>query len=157
GTGAAGTGAAGTGAAGSPGPGMKIGKSSGCDKAPPGTDSTSKFVLHEVSNIPVNAIYKASGMYAKTSGPYDFTHRPYSVRLPANYDPSKPYIVTFGGGGCGGSAQGFANGPGGGFTLGASANSEAIQVGLSYMGGCFDDGGPAIGNRDDTPELPYFR
>jgi polyhydroxybutyrate depolymerase len=79
------------------------------------------------------------------------------VRLPSNYDPSKAFILTFGGGGCGGSAQGFASGPGGGFGLGGTVNADAIQVGLSYMGGCFDDGGPSIDNRDDTPELPYFR
>jgi poly(3-hydroxybutyrate) depolymerase len=79
------------------------------------------------------------------------------VKLPTGYDPSRGYIVTFGGGGCGGSAQNFASGPGGGFGLGGTVNADAIQVGLSYIGGCFDDGGPAIGNRDDTPELPYFR
>src|SRR5258708_4792344 len=39
----------------------------------------------------------------------------------------------------------------------AGPNAPTIQVGLSYMTGCFNDGGPSIGNRTDTPEQPYFR
>jgi poly(3-hydroxybutyrate) depolymerase len=94
-------------------------------------------------------------MYAQTSGKYNFTLRPYALKLPTNYDPNKPYAVTFGGGGCGGSAQGFAGGPSGGFDF--APNGTVISIGLSYIATCFSDGGPDIGNRPDTPEVPYFR
>jgi hypothetical protein len=162
-TGAAGaTGAAGTtGAAGATGAGGSVGKptgmSAGCNQAPPAGDSNKNFVKYEVNNIVVNPIYMAGGKYVQTSGNYNFTFRPYAVRLPTGYDPSKPYAVSFGGGGCGGSASGFAGGPNGGLTLGPNPNTDVLQVGLSYVAGCFADGGPAIGNRDDTPEEPYFR
>jgi hypothetical protein len=159
GTGAAGTGEAGTGAAGTGAvlPPKPTGPSAGCGQAPPQNDTNTKFVLHEVMNIAVNPIYAPGGAEAEASGKYNYTLRPYGVRLPNNYDPTKRYAVSFGGGGCGGSASGFASGPNGGLTIGPNPNTEVIQVGLAYIGGCFDDGGPAINNRNDTPEEPYFR
>lgn len=134
---------------------VRTGMSAGCNKPPPGADSSSKFILHEVHISGLDPVYLAGGMYAQTSGPYDLSFRPYGVKLPANYNPATPYPVTFGGGGCGGSAQGFASNPNGGFNL--AGNTPTIQVGLSYMGPCFNDGGPSIGNRPDSPEEPYFR
>jgi polyhydroxybutyrate depolymerase len=133
------------------------GKSTGCTMPPPPGDSATKFTLHEIDVPGVGAAYLAGGMYAETSGPYNFGHRPFSVRLPTNYDPAKAYAVSFGGGGCGGSAMGFASNPGGGLRIAPNGNTEVIEVGLSYMGGCFNDGGPSIGNATDTPEYPYFK
>jgi len=77
------------------------------------------------------------------------------VKLPKNYDKTKPYAITLGGGGCGGNATNFAGNPGLGYQPDGSGNN--IQVGLSYLSGCFDDGGPGIDLRTDTPEIPYLR
>jgi pimeloyl-ACP methyl ester carboxylesterase len=129
--------------------------SSGCNMEPPAEDSTTKFIKHEVHVTGLDPTYLTGGENFDSSGPYDFTFRPYSVRLPDGYDPSKPYAVTFGGGGCGGSAQNFAGNPGGGLQM--AGNGNTIQIGLSYISGCFSDGGPAIDNRPDTPDEPYFR
>jgi len=157
--GSATSGAAGSGGGGGGGPvvtgKVRTGKSAGCDKPPPAADSSGKFILHEVHIAGLDPVYLTGGMYAQTSGAYDLSFRPYGVKLPANYNPATAYAVTFGGGGCGGSAQGFASGPNGGFGL--AGNAPTIQVGLSYMGPCFNDGGPSIGNRPDSPEEPYFR
>src|SRR5262249_22034840 len=131
-------------------------KSTGCGMAP-GADSSTKFTLHDIDVPGVGAAYLPGGMYADAQGPYNFGHRPYSVRLPTNYDPAKAYAVSFGGGGCGGSATGFASNPGGGLRIAPNGNTEVIEVGLSYMSGCFNDGGPSIGNANDTPEYPYFK
>ncbi len=148
-------GMSGAGGGGNPGVDGRTGQSAGCTKQPPGTDSSTKFVNHEVHVMGLDPIYLTGGKYVQTSGSYDFSFRPYGVRLPDGYDPTKPYAVTIGGGGCGGSAQGFAGGPGGGLQI--AGNGKTIQIGLSYIAGCFNDGGPSIGNRPDTPEEPYFR
>lgn len=160
GTGVGGTGGGagsvgGTGAAGTSGGHVRTGMSKGCTMPPPSGDSTSSYKLHEIQVPNVNPIYATGGMYAQSSGKYNFTLRPYALKLPTNYDPNKPYAVAFGGGGCGGSAQGFAGGPNGGFDF--APNGTVISVGLSYITTCFSDGGPDIGNRPDTPEVPYFR
>lgn len=134
---------------------VRTGMSAGCNKQPPGEDSSNNYVKHEVHITGLDPVYLQGGMYYKSSGGYDPSFRPYAVRLPAGYDPSKPYAVTFGGGGCGGSAANFAGNPGGGLQI--AGNGQTIQVGLSYIETCFADGGPSIGNRTDTPDEPYFR
>ncbi len=130
--------------------------SAGCGLLPTSESSTA-FAAHDVNVTGVNAIYLTGGALAVTDGPYNFAHRVYGVRLPVNYDPSKSYPVTFGGGGCGGNSANFAQNPSGGYPIVPAPNTETIQVGLSYLSPCFADGGPAISNRADTPELPYFR
>jgi hypothetical protein len=161
-TGAAGIGASAgaatagnSGMAGSSGIDTRTGTSSGCNVAPPAGDSSSKFVAHEVRITGLDPTYLTGGENFDSSGPYDFAFRPFSVRLPDGYDPSKPYAVTFGGGGCGSSAQNFAGNPGGGLQM--AGNGKTIQIGLSYISGCFSDGGPSIDNRPDTPDEAYFR
>jgi poly(3-hydroxybutyrate) depolymerase len=79
------------------------------------------------------------------------------VRLPKNYNPATAYTLTLGGGGCGGSAEGFASGPNGGYQ--PDNNNTGIQVGLSYLAGCFADGGRdfATAMLHDTPEVAYVR
>jgi hypothetical protein len=86
-------------------------------------------------------------------GGYTWTNRNYFVKLPANYDPARPYAVHMGGGGCG-NTDGLSGG-GGGFTVLPNGEDSAIQIGLSYVygngqGACFQDG------YVNTPELPYF-
>jgi poly(3-hydroxybutyrate) depolymerase len=160
-TGAAGsTGTAGsTGAAGSgPLPGKPKGMSAGCGMAPGAGDSSTKASLREVHITGLNAVYlgPAGTEYVHNNiskeEPYNYTFRPYGLRLPKNYDPTKAYPVTFGGGGCGGEAKGYTGGGG----LQIDNTGSTIQIGLQMMNGCFDDGGPGISNRNDTPELPYF-
>jgi hypothetical protein len=134
---------------------VRTGMSAGCGSPPPAEDSSDDYVLHEVDITGLDPVYLDDEQLGETSGTYTFAHRPYGVRLPEGYNPNTPYKVTFGGGGCGGSAQNFAGNPGGGLQM--AGNGTTIQVGLSYMGGCFNDGGPSIDNRSDTPEEPYFR
>ncbi len=134
--------------------------STGCGVAPATNDSQSNFILKNIHiTTALDPVYLAGGAVYKNqnlpNGGYDYQYRPYAVRLPKNYDSSKAYAVTFGGGGCGGSASGFASGPGGGLTI--DNTNSTIQVGLSYLAGCFDDGGSQIDARSDTPEEPYFR
>jgi polyhydroxybutyrate depolymerase len=102
-------------------------------------------------------VYLPGGQLAQSSAPFDFTSRPYSVRLPASYDPSKPAPVIFEAGGCGSTAANFAKTPSSLFQIDPQHTSNAIEVGLSYVSGCFADGGPVIGDRTDSPEVPYFR
>ncbi len=134
---------------------VRIGMSAGCNKAPPAADSTTKFVKHEVHMAGLDAVYLKGGKNYASDGPYDYTFRPYGIQLPTNYDPSKRYAVTFGAGGCGGSATNFASHPDGSFQI--APQGTTLQVGLSYLGPCFNDGGPSIDNRVDTPDEPYFR
>jgi poly(3-hydroxybutyrate) depolymerase len=89
-------------------------------------------------------------------GPWDYNTRTYGVQLPLQYDPTKPYPVILEGGGCTGAPTDY----GGSFSAG---ETQAIRVGLSYVGSCFADGGvdcagsvagePACVN---TPEVPYI-
>jgi poly(3-hydroxybutyrate) depolymerase len=165
-TGATGTaGATGVaGATGTAGVGnVASGKSAGCGKVPAADDSQTKFIL-KVAHVTttLDPIYLAGGdIYMDEDlprgGKYDFQTRPYSVRLPKDYDPTKAYAVVLAGGGCGGSAEGFASNPGGGYQ--PDNTSSTIQVGLSYLGGCFADGGRSFADamRTDTPEVPYVR
>jgi hypothetical protein len=144
------------GAGGTPGK-VRTGMSAGCGKLPPAEDTSAKFTMHEVHPTGVAAHYlKGAADYTSShstnnveDGKYDFTFRPYSVRLPATYDNTKLYTVTFGGGGCGGNAEDFAKSPGGSFEM--APKGTTLHIGLSYLAGCFDDKGV------DSPEEQYFR
>jgi polyhydroxybutyrate depolymerase len=122
-------------------------------------DSSTKAVVRVVKITGLDPVYlgPAGAIYVKKNiameEPYNYTNRPYGLRLPKNYDPTKAYPVTFGGGGCGGAAAGYTGGGG----LQIDNTGSTIQIGLQMMNGCFDDGGPGIDNRTDTPEQPYFR
>ena len=128
---------------------VRSGPSAGCGKNTPGEDSQKSYVKHEVHLTGISARFLPAGADYKTSGGYDYTFRPYSVRLPTGYDQTKQYSVTFGGGGCGGSAANFAGNPGGGLQM--APDGTTIQIGLSYVDTCFKDDGV------DNPEVPYFR
>jgi poly(3-hydroxybutyrate) depolymerase len=162
-TGAAGAmGTGGTTGAGGAGSMIARGRSAGCGMPPAANDSTSNFVLKEIHVTGVtNPAYLAGGVIYKSfnipSGKYDFQFRPYSVKLPKNYDPTKAYPVVLGGGGCGGTASNFANNPGGGYQPDNTGSS--LQVGLQYVDRCFADGGGDFAKNKllDTPEVPYVR
>jgi poly(3-hydroxybutyrate) depolymerase len=142
---------------------LPSGKSAGCTKLPAPDDSQSKFVLKEIHLTGTfDPIYLAGGAIYKDNnlprgGKYDFQFRPYSVRLPKDYDPTKAYPVVLAGGGCGGNAENFASNPGGGYQ--PDNTNSTIQVGLQYLAGCFADGGRIFADnmRNDTPEVPYVR
>ncbi len=100
--------------------------------------------------------FAPGGVSSRSNAGEDYTLRDYAIKLPPNYDPSTPYPIFFGGGGCGATPPQT----GGGFNVGATG---AILVGLSYVQSCFADGGSTCaggGSVDacvNTPELPYFR
>jgi hypothetical protein len=143
--GATGTGGA-TGTAGTGGGGKgPTGMSAGCGMQP--MDPPGKFTHHTIAVTGVASTVKPA------TGGASWTMRDYYIQIPNGYDPSKPYPVLFGGGGCGGSL--VTNGSSGGFTVLGGTQTQAIQIGMSYVwpqggGACFDDNGA------DTPDLPYF-
>ncbi len=151
-SGAAGTGgSAGTPDAAVPDPdassGGPKGPSAGCGKPLAGSDMPGRFVRRNISVTGVDPALKPA-----TSGG-SWTDRVYYLDLPTSYDPSKSYPLLFGGSGCGGSLT--TNGDNGGFAVLPANNTDAIQIGLSYVwpqgsGPCFYDG---VAN---TPDLPYF-
>ncbi len=141
----------GVGAGGAPGK-VRSGPSAGCGKDAPSDDSTTKFIKHEVHMTGIAARFlgpNPKGADYKTSGGYDYTFRPYSVKLPTGYDKNTKYTVVFGGGGCGGSAANFASSPGDGFSM--EPKDTTIHIGMSYVDTCFEDDGV------DNAEVPYFR
>ncbi len=130
-------------------------RSAGCGKTPATGDLASMLVAHTVTVAGLADVYEKGGMFAQTSGSFDFSNRPYAVRLPATYDPTKAYSITFEGSGCGFEASLFAATPMSNFVI--DRTHAGIEVALSYVTSCFADGGPIIGNRTDSPEVPYFR
>lgn len=146
----AGAGQAGSGGTGQVGiPNVPRGKSAGCDKPAPNGDNPDGFTKHDIEVTGVDPKFIADHpSNPGNNGGYTYTKRNYYVRLPADYDASKPYAVTFGGGGCGNT--GGDSGKGGGQQASGIA---AIKIGLSYVysgGACFEDG------YANTPEVPYF-
>jgi poly(3-hydroxybutyrate) depolymerase len=135
--------------------GASVRTSAGCGRALGAADARGKFVANTVHVAGLADVYLPGGAFAVSSGSFDLSNRLYGVRLPVDYDPTQPNAVTFIGGGCGGSAANFALAPSAGFSV--DSKHTAIEVALSYVSGCFLDGGPGIGDRDDSPEVPYFR
>ena len=130
-TGAAGAaaGASGTGTGGSSPPAM----SAGCTMPPLGADSAKTFVEKDIMVNGVDAAFVTAHPPNQTT--FTWTKRNYFLRLPANYDPNTPYIVTLAGTGCGGSAT---VGSSGDYTLpqlatGATTQPNALQIALSYV------------------------
>jgi poly(3-hydroxybutyrate) depolymerase len=127
------------------------GNSMGCTKAPPAGDSATAWVKHDIMVTEPLSQAAITADPAK-GGTYDWTHRNYFLRLPANYDPMKPYRLEIGGSGCGGSDT---VGSEGGYALQNAGETNAILVALSYLasasgGACFAD------NFVDPPDLEYF-
>lgn len=158
-----------------PGKGRTGMKSAGCTKTPDGASSNG-FTSHRipipacatctVPDCPKNCIappFAPGGVNAQTAGNGEtFLDRDFTIQLPKNYDPNKPYPVFYGGNGCGPKPPLM----GGGFRI--PGEEGAIQVGLQQVslesvGSCFADGGircsPDIKNVaacDNGPEIPYF-
>jgi len=145
--------------------GFPTGKSVGCGMSP-GGDSSNNFTIHDI-DIPacgttitqecVAPAFVPGGVAAQNNGGYTFVHRNFALQLPDNYDPNSAYPVVLGGGGCGGGPVNNGNG----FGLNETG---AIEVGLSYINGCFADGGTAcsgsVQNEPlcvNSPEVPYLR
>jgi poly(3-hydroxybutyrate) depolymerase len=177
GTGASGAG--GTGAtSGSPDAGPvtsanHTGPSPGCGMAPLAGVTSASFKNFKLpipvctgcsaamANCPRDCIapeFAPGGPSSQTSGVENFTNRDFSIELPANYQTSTPYPIYMGGGGCGGSPPQNGNG------YGIPGDSNAIQIGLSYIGQCFADGGIQCSGSIATeplckngPEVPYIR
>jgi poly(3-hydroxybutyrate) depolymerase len=127
------------------------GNTMGCSKAPPAGDSATAWVKHDI--MVTEPLSQAAIMADPAmGGTYDWTHRNYFMRLPKNYDPTKPYRLEIGGSGCGGSDT---VGSEGGYAIQDQGETNAIQVALSYLasasgGACFAD------NFVDPPDLEYF-
>jgi hypothetical protein len=105
----------------------------------------------------IDPCFAPGGVAYKNSGAYDYNHRDYTIELPPNYDPSTPYPIFFGGGGCGGPPPQNGEPFNGG-------ESGTIKIGLSYINGCAADGGTYCSGSvkyeplcTRGPELPYFR
>jgi len=127
------------------------GSSTGCTKTPPGTDSATAWVKHDIMVTEPLSQAAITADPAK-GGTYDWTHRNYFIRLPKNYDPAKPYQLAIGGSGCGGSDT---VGSEGGYALENAGETNEVEVALSYLassggGACFAD------NFVDPPDLEYF-
>jgi hypothetical protein len=128
-----------------------------CSRLLGADDSIGKFVVRTVLVRGLAGVYLPGGQLAESSGQFDFTNRPYSVRLPATYDHALPSPVIFEAGGCGSTAANFASFPTSYFQIDPQHQSNAIEIGLANVSTCFADGGPRIDDRPDSPEVQYFR
>ena len=126
------------------------GKSEGCGKPPPSGESSTNFVKHDIAVTEVDPAFIAAH---PASGGGSWAARTFYLRLPNGYDPTKPYPLSIGGGGCGNTDG--TSGSSGGLAALPNGQKEAIEVGLNYMypegaGACFAD------DYVNTPDLPYF-
>jgi poly(3-hydroxybutyrate) depolymerase len=135
--GAGGTGTAGTGTAGASGGagagGRPHGPSAGCYLPPASNDSTTTFIKHDVTVTGVDPEFVAAHPPDPSGGTSTWAKRNYYLKLPTNYDPSQPYIVSLGGTGCSGDD---VVGSGGGYYLGqyvTAARLQTLEVSLSYV------------------------
>ncbi|MDB4982808.1 MAG: alpha/beta-Hydrolase, partial [Myxococcales bacterium] len=127
----AGAGGAAAGHGGSAGTTTMVDPSPGCNLPPAGTDSQKLWVKHDLEVTGVDPTF-ISQHPPNTGTTYNWTHRNYFLRLPTGYDITKPYPVTIGMSGCGGSET--VGSEGGYAPLGTgSGETQAIQLSLSYV------------------------
>lgn len=131
---------------------VPTGSSNGCGTTAPSGNS-SGYTLRDINVTGVSSAYITANPPAASTAPYTWTHRNYFIKLPVGYDKATPYPVVLQGGGCG-NTDGRA-GASGGFSTLPNGQSQAIQIGLSYVfpqtaGACFAD------DTALTPELAYF-
>ncbi len=129
---------------------LPTGSSTGCKVLPPASDSATGFIKHdvEVTEVMDSAVLAANAVPADKT--YNWQHRNYFVRLPKNYDNKKPYLLSIGGSGCGGSET---VGSEGGYALLGGDQTQEVQVALSYVtatSACFTD------DYVNSPDLQYF-
>ncbi len=144
--GSAGLGAAGAtgaaGAAGAPGVAGATGAagastgprpSAGCRQAPDTKDSSTKWIEHDIAVTGVDPAFVSAHPPDPAGGPFTWARRNYFLKLPAGYDPAKPYMVSIGGTGCSGNDT---VGVGGGYYLDeyvTAAKTATLDVSLSYV------------------------
>ncbi len=132
--------------------------SPGCKMDPQPTDSATAWVKHDIEVAGVDPAFVAK--YKPNAGTtYNWTHRNYYLKLPANYDSTKAYPITIGGSGCGG--QETVGSEGGYAPLGTVPNQDkAILVSLSYVlaSSAMSDCGGAVFADDfpNSPEVQYL-
>ena len=146
----------GGGAAG-PGSAAPRGPSAGCGLPPAANDSSTAWIKHDVTVANVDAAFIAAHPPDPAGGAYTWTHRNYYLKLPAQYNPAKPYIVSLGGTGCSGNDT---VGSGGGYYLDQyvpASKTQVLDVSLSYVvytnttkPACFAD------DYVDSPEPQYL-
>jgi hypothetical protein len=104
--------------------------SAGCGMAAMSTDSMTKFTQKVIMVSGVDPAFVAR-FPVSGGAQFNWTHRNFYLRLPANYDPSVAYPVDMEGSGC---AGGETTGSAGEYALPATVNqTAAIQIGLSYV------------------------
>ncbi len=149
---------AGSGGASGAGGGATGSGSPGCMKDPQATDSATAWVKHDIEVTGVDPAFITK--YKPNAGTtYNWTHRNYYMKLPANYDPTKQYPITIGGSGCGGPET--VGQEGGYAPLGNVANQDkAIMISLSYVlsSAAMSDCGGAVFADDfvNSPEVQYL-
>lgn len=153
-SGSAGSGGAAGGSGGSGG-GSSTG-SLGCNMDPGANDSATQWVKHDIDVTGVDPAFVTK--YPVNAGKtYNWTHRNYFLRLPTNYDPSKPYPIMIGGSGCGGTDT---VGSEGGYAVLKAGQTEVIQVALSYVlssAANADCGGAVFADGfTNSPEVQYL-
>jgi poly(3-hydroxybutyrate) depolymerase len=130
----------------------------GCKMNPPDTDSSTKWVKHDIEVSGVDPAFITQ--YPPNAGTtYNWTHRNYFLRLPTGYDSSKVYPVTIGSSGCGGPET--VGSEGGYAPLGTSpGETQAIQVALSYVlssAANSDCGGAVFADKfPNSPDVQYL-
>jgi poly(3-hydroxybutyrate) depolymerase len=109
------------------------GPSTGCGLPPAGSDSTTAFIKHDLNVKGVDPAFISAHAPDPAGGSYTWNLRNYYLKLPTNYDPTKPYIVSIGGTGCSGNDT---VGSGGGYYLDqyvTASKAATIDVSLSYV------------------------
>jgi poly(3-hydroxybutyrate) depolymerase len=113
--------------------GRPTGPSTGCNTPPMANDSDKMFVKHDIMVKNVDPAFITAHPPDPAGGAYTWTKRNYYLKLPPEYDPTKPYLVSLGGTGCSGNDT---VGSGGSYYLGqmvTAARPETIEVSLSYV------------------------
>ena len=130
--------------------------SPGCGHAPAPRDKLGVVVAHTVNVAGLSDVYLAGGTFAQTSGTFELSHRPYGLRLPGDYAPNRSWPVIVEAATCGIDAATWAAAPQQAIIFSAPPK-EAIIITLIPEKGCLLPGGPAIGDRTDSPDVPYLR
>ena len=138
GAGTAGSGNAGASGSGNPPAGVvppdyARGMSAGCGKPlPDGQEPRARFRT-DIATTMVDQAWLTE--FDEDASQY--MDRNYSVKVPLDYDPGKPYTVNIIGGGCGGDGQGYGGQP----AWPDNDQSTVIHVHPNYKGGCYQDDG----------------
>jgi poly(3-hydroxybutyrate) depolymerase len=109
------------------------GPSAGCSSPPGLTDSSTKWIEHDIAVTGVDPAFASAHPPDPAGGAFTWAHRNYFLKLPTSYDPMKAYMVSLGGTGCSGNDT---VGVGGGYYRDqyvTAAKTETLDVSLSYV------------------------